>query len=99
MINLFSEGAYLVNGTTLVKESEKEKLNQTAQGILDARANHPNSSLATLYGELTMPPDLRKAHQANDKAVLQAYGLKTDATESEIVAHLFKMYEKLTKTK
>lgn len=80
-------------------DKQKEKLNQTAQGILDARANHPNSSLATLYGELTMPADLRKAHQANDKAVLQAYGLKTDATESEIVAHLFKMYEQLTKTK
>lgn len=46
-----------------------------------------------------MPADLRKAHKANDKAVLQAYGLKPDATESEIVAHLFKMYEKLTKTK
>lgn len=57
------------------------------------------SEVADLYNPLTMPADLRKAHKANDKAVLQAYGLKPDATESEIVAHLFKMYEKLTKTK
>lgn len=78
---------------------QKAKIEQTAQAILDARNNHPESSLADLYDDFSMPPDLRKAHKANDKAVLQAYGLKTDATESEIVAHLFKMYEKLTKTK
>lgn len=78
---------------------QRKKIEQTAQAILDARNNHPESSLADLYDPLAMPPDLRKAHKANDKAVLQAYGLKTDATESEIVAHLFKMYEKLAKTK
>lgn len=78
---------------------QRKKIEQTAQAILDARNNHPESSLADLYDPLAMPADLRKAHKANDKAVLQAYGLKTDATESEIVAHLFKMYEKLTKTK
>lgn len=43
-----------------------------------------------------MPIELQKAHEANDKAVLQAYGLKPSATEAEIVQHLFKMYEKLT---
>lgn len=80
-------------------DDQKEKIKQTAQAILDARNNHPESSLADLYDPLAMPADLRKAHKANDKAVLQAYGLKPDATESEIVAHLFKMYEKLTKTK
>lgn len=80
-------------------EEQRKKIEQTAQAILDARNNHPEASLADLYDPLLMPPDLRKAHKANDKAVLQAYGLKTDATESEIVAHLFKMYEKLTKTK
>ncbi|MCT7770174.1 MAG: methylase [Lactobacillus crispatus] len=79
-------------------DEQKEKIEQTAQAILDARANHPNDSLADLYDPRgLMPSDLRKAHQANDKAVLKAYGLSTKATESEIVAHLFKMYEKLTK--
>ena len=78
---------------------QRKKIEQTAQAILDARNNHPESSLADLYDPLAMPPDLRKAHKANDKAVLQAYNLSADATESEIVAHLFKMYEKLTKTK
>lgn len=78
---------------------QRKKIEQTAQAILDARNNHPESSLADLYDPLAMPADLRKAHKANDKAVLQAYGLKPDATESEIVAHLFKMYEELTKTK
>ena len=80
-------------------DKHKEKIKATAQAILDARSNYPESSFAALYNQLTMPADLRKAHKANDKAVLQAYGLSADATESEIVAHLFKMYEKLTKTK
>ena len=80
-------------------DEQKAKIEQTAQAILDARNNHPESSLADLYDPLLMPADLRKAHKANDKAVLQAYNLPADATESEIVAHLFKMYEKLTKTK
>lgn len=80
-------------------DDQKQKINQTAQGILDARANHPNDSLADMYDPLLMPIDLRKAHETNDKAVLEAYGLPVDATESEIVAHLFKMYEKLTANK
>lgn len=80
-------------------DEQKAKIEKTAQEILNARKLYPDSSLADLYNPLTMPSELRKAHKANDKAVLQAYGLKTDATESEIVAHLFKMYEKLTKTK
>lgn len=82
-----------------IDDKQKEKIEQTAQAILDARSNHPDDSLADLYDDFSMQPDLRKAHKANDKAVLQAYGLSADATESEIVAHLFKMYEKLTKTK
>ena len=80
-------------------DKQKEKIEKTAQAILDARKNHPKSSLADLYDPLTMPADLLKAHKANDKAVLQAYNLSADATESEIVAHLFKMYGQLTKTK
>ncbi len=75
---------------------QKAKIEQTAQGILDARALYPDSSLADLYDELTMPPELRRAHKANDKAVMNAYGFKADMTESEIVAELMKMYQKLT---
>lgn len=80
-------------------DKSKEKIEKTAQTILDTRSNYPNDSLADLYDNTTMPPDLRKAHEANDKAVLQAYGLPNNASESDILAHLFKMYEKLTKTK
>lgn len=76
---------------------QKEKVEKTAQGILDARDLEPDSSLADLYDRDLMPSALRRAHEANDKAVLEAYGLPTNATESEIVTHLFKMYEKLTK--
>ena len=72
----------------------------TAQAILDARARYPESSLADLYDPLTMPPDLRAAHEANDRAVLAAYGLAPDTPEPEIVAHLFKLYaEKVKETK
>ena len=71
----------------------------TAQSILDARAKYPDSSLADLYDETLMPPELRKAHQANDRAVMAAYGFSTKMTESECVAELFKMYESLTKSR
>ena len=77
-------------------ETQKNKIEQTARAILDAREKYPDSSLADLYDETTMPPDLRRAHQENDKAVLAAYGFSPKMTESEIVAELFKMYEKLT---
>ena len=76
---------------------QKAKIEKTAQMILDARALYPDSSLADLYDELTMPPELRKAHQLNDKAVMQAYGFDYKTmTESECVAELMKMYQKLT---
>ena len=74
----------------------KDKISQTAQSILDARARYPESSLADLYDPLTMPPDLRAAHEANDRAVLAAYGLKPDTPEPEIVAHLFGLYAAMT---
>ena len=78
-------------------EAQKAKIEQTAQAILDARALYPESSLAVLYDEVTMPPELRKAHQANDKAVMQAYGFSIkDFTESDCVAELFKLYKSLT---
>ena len=78
-------------------DEQKAKIEQTAQAILDARAKYPDCSLADLYDELTMPPELRKAHQENDKAVMQAYGFDwRNMTESECVAELMKMYQKLT---
>ena len=80
-------------------DGQKAKIEQTAQAILDARANYPDSSLADLYDEVTMPFDLRKAHQENDRAVMQAYGFSsktTDDQESIIIAELFKRYQKLT---
>lgn len=77
-------------------DEQKAKIEQTAQTILDARALYPECSLADLYDELTMPVELRKAHQANDKAVMQAYGFDYKTmTESECVAELMKMYKKL----
>ena len=61
--------------------------------ILDARARYPDSSLADLYDPLTMPPDLRKAHQANDRAVMTAYGMPIKETdEAACVAWLMRMY-------
>ena len=77
-------------------DEQKAKIEETAQAILDARAKYPDSSLADLYDETLMPPELRKAHQANDKAVMQAYGFNLKMTESECVAQLFKLYEKLS---
>ena len=76
----------------------KARIEQTAQAILDARALYPDCSLADLYDEVTMPPELRKAHQQNDRAVMQAYGfdIKT-MTETSCVAELMKMYQELTK--
>ena len=78
------------------KPEQIPKIEKTAQNILDVRAKYPNDSLADLYDDSAMKEDLRKAHKANDKAVMQAYGFKQDMTESEIVAELMKMYQKLT---
>ncbi len=76
---------------------QKKKIEETAQAILDARALYPDCSLADLYDEVAMPPELRKAHQANDKAVMQAYGFWGKLnTESACVAELMKMYQALS---
>ena len=78
-------------------DTQKVKIEQTAQSILDARAMYPDCSLADLYDEAVMPPELRKAHQQNDKAVMQAYGFWGKLnTETECVAELMKMYRLLT---
>ena len=79
-------------------EEQKSAIEKTAQGILDARALYPDSSLADLYDPLTMPPELRKAHEANDKAVEKAYGRKF-ADEAEIVAYLMQEYQRLVSEK
>ena len=76
-------------------DAQKEKIEQAAQAILDARTLYPESSLADLYDEMAMPPELRKAHRANDAAVLEAYGFPKDLTENGIVARLFTMYQEL----
>ena len=78
-------------------EEQKMKIEQTAQAILDARALYPDSSLADLYDELTMPPELRTAHQKNDRAVMEAYGFWGKLnSESECVAELMKIYQSKT---
>ena len=85
-------------GRPLPQESTShyERITRTAQAILDARTLYPDSSLADLYDEVTMPPELRKAHQNNDRAVMEAYGFDwRNMTESECVAELFKLYQKL----
>lgn len=77
-------------------EAQKAKIAQTAQGILDARALYPDSSLADLYDDSVMPFELLKAHRANDKAVMEAYGFYGKGmTESQCVAELMKMYQAL----
>ena len=80
-------------------DQQRQKIEQTAQAILDARALYPDSSLADLYDELTMPPELRKAHRQNDMAVMQAYGFTKGSeaykSEAACVAELMKRYQKL----
>ena len=77
-------------------EEQKGKIEQTAQAILDARALYADSSLADLYDELTMPPELRTAHQKNDRAVMEAYGFWGRLnSESDCVAELMRIYQEL----
>lgn len=77
-------------------EIQKEKIEKTAKMILEVRNKYTNSSLADLYDELTMPSDLRKAHQQNDIAVMESYGFDwRNMTESDCVAELMKLYEKI----
>lgn len=78
-------------------DEQRARIEQTAQAILDARAIYPTASLADLYDEVAMPPELRKAHQQNDRAVMQAYGFDVKTmTEATCVAELMRMYQKLT---
>lgn len=80
-------------------EEQRQKIETTAQAILDARAKYPDCSLADLYDEVTMPIELRRAHQANDRAIMAAYGFPTTMTESDCVARLLEMYQQITNKK
>ena len=77
-------------------DAKKEKLNKLGQAILDARTMHPQSTLADLYNPLTMPPNLRKAHAANDKAVDQLYRKEAFASDRARVEFLLARYEQIT---
>ena len=74
---------------------KREAIEKTAGGILDVRKQYTNSSLADLYDPLTMPPELQKAHNRNNAAVMKVYGFSTDMSEAECVAELMKMYQEL----
>lgn len=77
-------------------DGQKAKIEQTAQAILDVRTLYPDRSLADLYDEIAMPPELRKAHQQNDRAVMHAYGFDVaTTTETSCVAELMRMYQRL----
>ncbi len=80
-------------------EEQKRKIETAAQIILDVRSQYPDCSLSDLYDEISMPPDLRKAHETNDKAVMAAYGFdkKNISKDDEmlIVEELFKLYQEL----
>lgn len=85
-----------VGGGVMSKNKLVLDIEQSAQGVLDARTAHPESSLADLYDPIAMPPDLRRAHQALDKAVDAAYGKKSFASDAERVAFLFELYHHYT---
>jgi hypothetical protein len=77
-------------------EAQQTAIESAAQAVLDARAAHPEASLADLYDPLTMPANLLKAHQMLDKAVDAAYGYKGAATDAARVAFLFDLYQRIT---
>jgi hypothetical protein len=76
---------------------ERNQLEATGQAILDERAKFPQATLADLYGPNSMPLGLIKAHEANDRLMLKVFGLKTDATDEQILAKLFSEYDEMTK--
>ena len=77
-------------------EQSYYRIEATAKKILDARAKYPDSSLAAMYNDSIMPPELRKAHNENDKAVYEAYGWNGNITEDEIITNLFELYNFMT---
>ena len=79
------------------RKEHRKRIAQTAQAILDARTLYPDSSLAGIYAPITMPPELLKTHRDNNRAIMAAYNLPTSMTESEVVSHLFTLYNSLVK--
>lgn len=79
-----------------ITDKQRADIDATGQAVLDARVLYPDASLADLYDPLTMPTELRRAHQANDKTVDAAYGYKGDKSDTVRVAYLFALYEKFT---
>jgi hypothetical protein len=81
-----------------VTDQQRQKIEKTAQGILDARKLYPSNSLADMYGdEMYMFPELLTAHQQNDRAVMEAYGMPIkETTESSCVAELMRRYQSMT---
>ena len=97
----YSYSPSVYNNFPWIKLSKEkiDKIEKTAQQILDIRKKYPNTPLSILYSERTMPADLRKAHQDNDRAVMEAYGFWGKLnSESECVAELMKMYQELTES-
>ncbi|MBR0250623.1 MAG: class I SAM-dependent DNA methyltransferase [Synergistaceae bacterium] len=80
-------------------QTQRSRIESTAQKILDARALYPKNSFAALYDDSTMPQELRKAHRDNDAAVCEAYGWDKNISEEDIIARLFELYHGLTKHK
>lgn len=78
-----------------ISDEKRKKIEKSANAILESRSLFPEASLGQMYDEEKMPPELRKAHQANDKAVMDAYGFKYDMTEQEIAIKLIDMYKEL----
>ena len=74
-----------------------QRIERAAQKILDVRASHSDSSFADMYDEVSMPQDLRRAHQENDSAVLEVYGLPENISDLDIVMHMFKLYDDAVK--
>lgn len=96
-IRISAEITYNTFPMRSLTEVERNELASAGQEILDARAKFPTSTLADLYGSTSMPLDLIKAHQVNDKAVLKIFGLKSDASEEQVLAKLFAEYDEMTR--
>jgi len=77
-------------------ETQRQRVSELAQAVLDARAAHPSATLADLYDPDTMPPNLRKAHTALDQAVDRLYRKDPFPADRDRVEHLFTLYERLT---
>jgi hypothetical protein len=76
-----------------VNEKQKLAVEEKAQNVLNIRASFNDCSLADLYDPLSMPPNLKKAHQELDKAVDNCYGTKSFKNDKERIEFLFGLYE------